>query len=76
MELKKFVENFAVQFEETDSSEFKPETEFKKLDEWSSLMAMSIIAMIDEEYDIVIKGEDVRNAKTVEDLYEIMKAKK
>lgn len=76
MELKKFVENFAAQFDETDAAVFKPETEFKKLEEWSSLMAMSIIAMIDEEYDVVIKGEDVRNAKTVEDLYEIMKAKK
>jgi len=76
MELKNFVENFAAQFDETDAAVFKPETEFKKLEEWSSLMAMSIIAMIDEEYDVVIKGEDVRNAKTVEDLYEIMKAKK
>jgi acyl carrier protein len=50
MEQKKFIENFASQFEETDACEFTAETMFKNLDEWSSLMALSTIAMIDEEY--------------------------
>ena len=40
------------------------------------LVVFYLLVTIDEEYDVVIKGEDVRNAKTVEDLYEIMKAKK
>ena len=75
MELKDFIENFANQFDDTDASEIKAETEFKELDEWSSLIALSVIAMVDEEYDIAIKGDDIRNSKTVEDLFNIVKSK-
>ena len=75
MELKDFIENFAAQFDDTDASEFTPDTEFKALDEWSSLTALSIIAMVDEEYDITIKGDDIRNSETIEDLFNAVKAK-
>ncbi len=75
MELKEFIENFAAQFDDTDASVFKADTEFKSLDEWSSLLALSIIAMVDEEYDVTIKGDDVKNAETIEDLFEIVSEK-
>lgn len=75
MELKDFIEKFAEQFDETDASEFKADTEFKALDEWSSLMALSIIAMIDDEYDITIKGDDIRYSETIEDLFNLVKSK-
>ena len=74
MELKDFIENFAEQFDETDASEIKAETVFKELEEWSSLIALSVIAMVDEEYDVTIKGDDIRNANTVEDLFNAVKA--
>ena len=75
MELKEFIVNFANQFDDTDESEFKAETVFKELDEWSSLIALSVIAMVDEEYDITIKGDDIRNSNTIEDLFNIVKLK-
>lgn len=75
MELKDFIENFAEQFDDTDASEIKAETVFKELEEWSSLIALSVIAMVDEEYDITIKGDDIRNSNTVEDLFNAVKAK-
>ena len=75
MEIKEFIENFAEQFEDTDASEIKAETVFKELDEWSSLIALSVIAMVDEEYDVTIKGDDIRNSNTVEDLFNAVKAK-
>ena len=75
MELKDFIENFANQFDDTDASEIKAETVFKELDEWSSLVALSVIAMVDEEYDVTIKGNDIRNSNTVEDLFNAVKAK-
>lgn len=75
MEIKEFIENFADQFEETDINELKPKTEFKKLEEWSSLIALSVIAMVDEEYDVTIKGDDIRNSNTIEDLFNTVKSK-
>ena len=75
MELKEFIENVASQFDERDASAITAETEFRTLDEWSSLTALSIIAMVDEEYDVALKGEDMRTAKTVGDLYAIVKSR-
>jgi acyl carrier protein len=76
MDLQEFVGKFAVQFEETEASEFKADTEFKNLIDWSSMIALSVIAMIDEEYNVTIKGEDIRKSKTIEDLFNIIKEQK
>lgn len=74
MEIKEFIENFANQFDDTDPAEIKATTVFKELDEWSSLIALSIIAMVDEEYDVTLKGDDIRKAATVEDLFNVVKS--
>lgn len=75
MELNGFIAKLAEQFDDTDPSEIKADTVFKELDEWSSLVALSIIAMVDEEYDITIKGDEIRSSTTVEDLFNAIKAK-
>lgn len=75
MNLNSFIENFADQFEETDASAFTPDTKFKELEEWNSLVALSIIAMVDEECEITLKGEDIRSATTINDLFETIKEK-
>lgn len=72
MELQEFIENFASQFDETEASEFTATTVFKELEEWSSLSALSVIAMVDEEYNVRIKGDDIRGAVTIVDLFNIV----
>ena len=69
------LQNFAEQFDDTDVNDIQATTVFKELDEWSSLLALSVIAMVDEEYEVTIKGEDIRNANTVEDLFNVVKSK-
>ncbi len=64
MDLNEFVENFANQFDETDPAEITAATRFRDLEEWSSLIALSIIAMADEEYDVTLKGDDITGMKT------------
>lgn len=75
MEIQDFISNFADQFEETDKNVFTPETKFHELEEYSSLIALSIIAMVDEEYDITLKGDDIRYANTIQDLFNTIKTK-
>lgn len=67
--LDEFVALFAEQFDDTDASEIKAETVFHDLDEWSSLIGLSVIAMVDEEFEVALKGDDVKTSVTVEDLY-------
>ena len=73
--MEKFIKNFAAQFDDTEMSEFTPKTVFKELDEWSSLIALSVIAMVDEEYDKRITGADLRSVATIEELYNVIEAK-
>ncbi len=75
MEIKDFIEHFAEQFDDTDASVFSAETRFRDLEEWSSLVALSIIAMVDEEYNVTLKGNDIKAATTIEDLFYIVKTK-
>lgn len=75
MDLNEFVAHFAEQFDATDASVFTPETRFRELDEWSSLVGLSVIAMVDEEYDVTLKGDDVKNSNTIMDLYNIVKSR-
>ena len=76
MNLNEFITHVAEQFEETDASQIVASTKFQELDEYSSLIALSLIAMIDEEYDVTIKGIDLRSAVTIEDLFNTVKSKK
>ncbi len=73
MDLQEFVQHFAEQFDETDASIFTPQTKFHDLEEWSSLIGLSVIGMVDEEYDVALKGNDVKGSVTIEDLYNIVK---
>jgi len=75
MEINHFIANFAAQFDDTDADEFKAETKFRGIDEWSSLTALSIIAMADEEYSVVLKGDDIRNSQSIQDLFDIASSK-
>lgn len=76
MDIKDFIGNFAAQFDDTDEALITPETKFKQLDEWSSLTALSVIAMVDDEYDVILKGNDIINSETIQDLYDAVLKRK
>lgn len=73
--LEEFVALCAEQFYDTDASEITATTVFHDLDEWSSLIGLSFIGMVAEEFNIGLKGDDVKNSVTIEDLYNRVRAK-
>ena len=75
MEIKDFIKNFADQFEDTPVSEFTKETVFHDLDEYSSLIGLSIMSMVDDEYGVTLSGNEMKAAVTIEDLFNTVKAK-
>lgn len=72
MELKDFIEKFAEQFDEVEIAELNTETKFRELEGWTSLVALMIITMIDEEYNITITGDDMKKQTTIGDLYNLV----
>lgn len=75
MEIKKFLEDFADQFDDTDASEIHVDTKFHDLEEWGSLIGMSVIAMAKTEYGKTITGKEIRECETVEDLFNLINTK-
>lgn len=75
MEIKEFIEKFAEIFDDTDASTLTSETKFRELDEWSSLSALGVIALADEEFDVELSGTDMRKAATIQELFELINEK-
>ena len=75
MELNEFVANVADLFDDTDASEITPSCVFHDLEEWSSLIGMSIIALAKTEYGKAITGAELRACATVEDVFNLINNK-
>lgn len=75
MTLDEFVTKFAEEFDETPVEKFASSTVYKDLEEWGSLTALSIISMIDEEFDKFMTGADLRSVATIEELYALIQTK-
>lgn len=73
MELNDFIIKFASQFPDEDPSVFTTDIDFHELDSWSSFTSLSVVAMIIQEYGVELDSQDVRNADTLEDLFELVK---
>jgi len=72
MELNDFVKEFAFQFDDTDPSEITASTEYHELEEYSSLIAMSVLNFVEKKFGKSITFDDMKAAVTVEDLYKII----
>lgn len=75
MDRNEFLANFADKFDETDASEIQFDTKFHDLDEWSSLVGMSLIAMSKVCYNKTITGDELRHCITVESVYNLINSK-
>ena len=75
MLLTDFVQKFADCFHQTDPATITGQTLFRELEEWGSMMALIVIAMIDRDFGKTITADDLKSAGTVEALFEIVKNK-
>ena len=74
MEIKEFIEKFAESVEIEDVDSLNALTEFRSLDEWSSISVMLTIAFFNEEFGKEIGESSIRKCKTIQDLYDLATA--
>lgn len=74
MDIQEFINSFSSQFDDTDMGEFKADTAFRNLDEWSSFLALAIMAMIKSEYDVAVTAQEMRDALTIRDLFNVVQS--
>lgn len=76
MKIEIFIENFAALFEEIPLNEFEEKTRFRDLENWDSMVALSIMAMVDEIYKVKISPNEMKQASTIRDIFDVVNAKK
>lgn len=72
MEIKEFIEKFAEAIEVEEFENLTPETEFRLLEEWSSISVMLAIAFFNEEFEKEIGDSDLKTCTTIQDLYNLV----
>lgn len=75
MTLDEFVKEFAFQFDDTEPEEIETTTEFHELEEWSSMIGLSVLNMVEKKMGKHITFDDMKATVTVEDLYNTIIAK-
>lgn len=75
MELQDFTQKFAECFNQTEPAQITAETKFKELEEWGSMLALIVIAMVDADFGKTVTSEDLKSANTVADLFTIVSNK-
>lgn len=75
MDINVFMAQIAEQYDDVDVTTLTPETAFRKVEGWTSLVALMIITMIDEEYGVVLTGDEMKTAATLQELYDLVASK-
>lgn len=75
MELQKFTSLLEKEFEDLTENTLSPSTNYRDIPEFSSMHILIIIAFIDNEFDVLLTGSDLKSAETIEDLYSLVKSK-
>lgn len=75
MEINEFIKNFAAQFDDTDLSEFKADTNFRELDEWSSLISLAVLNMVDKKFGVKVSFSEFRELSSVQELFSFVENK-
>lgn len=67
--IEDLIEKLEAEFDEIEKGSLKADTSFKDLEEWSSMQALVVIALVDEHYEVALSGEDLMQCESVQDIY-------
>lgn len=75
MDKNEFIRNLADQFDDTELEEFSMEAKFQDLEEWSSLVGLSILNMLAKKYAVRLTYTELIAQSTVGELFDLVTAK-
>lgn len=76
MDIHEFTKQIEAEFEEVEPGTITPTTNYREIKSWSSMYALIVIAFVDANFDVQLSAEDLRNSQTIQDIYNIVMAKK
>ena len=75
MELKTFITNFEEAVEDVEVGSLSGDTVYRSLECWDSLAVLTVIAMVDAEYNLQLKAKELKQMQTLSDLHALLKSK-
>lgn len=75
MRLEKFIEDFEDAVEDVDPGSLNADTVYQELSVWDSLAVLTVIAMLDAEYDVRLKADALKGCGTVGALFALVAAR-
>jgi acyl carrier protein len=69
--MEKFIESFA-EILELDESEITSDFNFQNTANWDSLAQLSLIALADDDYGVILTSDELKSIKTVEELFKTL----
>ena len=76
MSILDFIGKVEDEFDELDPGTLKPDSVIREHVSWDSVNALIFIALINVEYSVEINAEDLVKSDTVQDLFNIVEARK
>ncbi len=73
MEELNFLKIFSTIFDDVEVGDLSMNTHFKDFDEWSSLAALGLLAVVSDEYNVALNNDDIKNSVTIQDVFNIVK---
>lgn len=75
MEFNQFIKDFVDQFDDLELADVTPDTVMRDLDEWSSMIGLSLLNMAEKSYGVQLTFDELRNAITVQNLFDTIEKK-
>ncbi len=75
MTINEFTSLLEKEFEEIEQGTLQPDTNYRDIKNWSSMHALIIIAFADAHFNVELTANDLRNAQTIRDLYNVIQTK-
>ena len=76
MTIEAFIKRIEEELEDIVDGSLKPEHNYRVIENWSSMYALIIVAIIDEEFGVEFTAVDFNSSLTLEDIYNIVIKKK
>lgn len=72
MEIEEFTRKLEAEFEDTKPGILTPDTHYRQMENWTSMHALIVIAFVDANFNVLLKGEDLRSTSTIRELHKLV----
>jgi acyl carrier protein len=76
MDIQELIKCIEEEFDEIKTGSLSADSSIRDLDGWSSMHALILIALVDNHFDVLLTGEELKNSLTIQDLYEVISKRK